>query len=66
MRQNLNLLLAALWLVIAGGLVYESHVQPDAPFLRLFGTNLSPVWLAYALVGYNLLRWWLIRKQQSR
>jgi hypothetical protein len=67
MRQNINLVLAGLWLVlwlvVAGWLVYASYATPEAPFLRVLGTGMPVVWLALAMVAFSLVRWWAIRKQ---
>jgi hypothetical protein len=61
MRQYMHLVMAGVWLVIALGLLSVADTNPDSPYLRLPGTGLPALWLVFALVFYNLLRWWRIQ-----
>jgi len=58
----LNLFIALFWLVLGLGLIFI----PGFDAWRIRGSDLSIGWLAIVLAGYNLLRWWLVRRQQPR
>lgn len=54
-----NLFLAALWLVLGVCLLVYDHLQPGGgTSFRVAETDISFGWIALALAGYNLLRWW--------
>lgn len=55
----INLFIALFWLVLGVGLI----VIPGVDHWRIRGTDLSIGWLAVGLAAYNLLRWYLLRRQ---
>jgi hypothetical protein len=63
----LNLVLAGLWLVVAGGVFTWQALTGDARLtFRLGESPVSLGWLAVFLSGYNLLRWWVQRSARVR
>ena len=58
----INLFIALFWVVLGLGLIFI----PGFDAWRIRGTDWSIGWLAIALAGYNLLRWWLTQRQQPR
>ena len=57
-----NLFIALFWLILGLGLI----LIPGFAAWRIRGTELSIGWLAIGLAAYNLVRWWLFYRQQSR
>jgi hypothetical protein len=54
-----NLILAGIWLVIGVSLLALDYLHPGAGMsFRIGETDISLGWVALALVGYNLLRWY--------
>lgn len=65
--EYLNLVLAVFWLALGAGLVIW-HAQTGSSSLRLplGGQSFSAGWVALALAGYNLIRWWMVRARVAR
>ena len=58
--MNLNLILAVVWFVVGVGWWATTRAQGDVlPVIHIGGVSFSPAWLALALCGYNIIRWWL-------
>jgi len=57
-----NLFLAGIWLVLGLGLILYDQAQPGrGATFKIGDTNVSLGWLALALAGYNVIRWWARR-----
>lgn len=67
-----NLILALLWLLVAGFLFVWPVVHPEVRMPTLMGSDLSLGWAALALCIYNSLRAWFTfsaaaaRRRQDR
>ena len=55
-----NLAIAGVWLALGLALIFV----PGFDAWRIRGTDLSIGWFAIVLAAYNLLRWWLWKRQQ--
>jgi hypothetical protein len=72
-KRMLNLILAVFWLCLGVGiLVYQSLLPPDdrrALLLLVQVPGFPPFsagWIALALTGWNLFRWWLRRYHREQ
>jgi hypothetical protein len=63
MGPALNLLLAVVWLVVAGVCFAISWSDPKGRALGI--TDFSVGWVALILCAYNLLRWWAERSSAA-
>ena len=61
-----NLFIALFWLILGLGFFFVPFFVPTFPRWRIVGTDWSIGWLAIGLAAYNLVRWWLFYRQQSR
>ena len=63
----LNPLLGVIWLTI-GVAVLLTDWRRGIPtfYFTIFGTPISLGWLALALAGYNVIRWWSVRSWLAR
>lgn len=59
----MNLILTFVWLAVAAIFFLWSAFQPDSP--GIFGSRISVGWMALALAGYNLIRWWSQRQRMK-
>jgi hypothetical protein len=63
---SLNLILAAVWLSLGVGVLAATYAGHDLRwYIRLGKTEVSVAWLAFALAGYNVVRWWLGRRRRA-
>lgn len=62
----MNLILAIVWLIAAVLFFVWSFKEPDNPYNKLFGTELSLGWIAIVMVAYNLVRWWNWKQYYSQ
>ena len=53
-----NLYLAGIWLLLGVGLLAYEHLFPGAVAPKIPYVECSYGWLAIALAGYNMLRFW--------
>lgn len=63
--MNLNLLLAAFWLVLGFVLVVLPWVNGIPLDLTIRGTGTSAAWIFPLLTVWNLMRWWASRRSAS-
>jgi len=66
MYPSVNLLLAMLWLILAGCVFFWEWTHPDRPGLTIWDTGISIGWGLIFLSVYNLLRWSMARSYQAR
>lgn len=60
MGRTFNLILVGVWAGTAAAIFYMQAVNPQAPLtVRFGGADFSLGWVAVALAGYNLLRWFM-------
>ena len=62
----MNLILAIVWLIATVLFFAWSFKEPENPYNKLFGTELSLGWIALAMVAYNVVRWWNWKQYYSR
>lgn len=60
-----NLVVAAGWGVVGGGLLLWAWLHPEAPGLMIRGTRVSAGWLFLVLALYNVVRWWAGRARRA-
>jgi hypothetical protein len=65
--RSINLILAAVWLTLAAAIfsATAAGANPEWFTIRFGGTKASVAWLALALAGFNLVRWWLGRRYRA-
>ena len=66
MYPSVKLLMALVWLILGGCILYWEWSHPDRPGLTIWNTGISIGWGAIALGAYNLLRWWMAWSYQKR
>jgi hypothetical protein len=66
MYPSVKLLMALVWLFLAGCIFFWEWTHPDRPGLTIWKTGISIGWGAMLLSLYNLLRWWMARSYQAR
>ena len=66
MYASVKLLMALVWLVLAGCIFLWEWSHPDRGGLTIWETGISIGWGAVLLSLYNLLRWGMARSYQKR
>jgi hypothetical protein len=61
-----NLAMALFWLVAGFAIVFWQRTHPESAALNIQGTRVSLGWPVFALVLYNLVRWYRIRAASRR
>jgi hypothetical protein len=61
-----NLAMALFWLVAGFAIIFWQRTHPESAALNIEGTRVSLGWPVFALVLFNLVRWYRIRAASRR
>lgn len=59
------LFMALFWLALGLGMLLVPLVAPQVGRFQILDTGISFGWLVLAFSGFNLLKWWLMRRLRS-
>ena len=66
MYPSAKLLMAFVWLFLAGCIFFWEWSHPDRPALTIWDTGVSIGWGAVVLSVYNFIRWGMAKSYQNR